>query len=78
MINGFDVGTEVKWNEDNTLQVGVVKRVFHQPEDVQINGVTVHVEVREESPTYLIFDDDQQYILMPHDELMLKSTNLHT
>lgn len=78
MITGYDVGTEVKWNEENTLTIGTVRQVFRQSGETEVHGQRIYVKVSEESPSYLIQKTDGTYVILPHQDVMLKETNLHT
>ncbi len=78
MITGYEIGTEVKWNQANSLETGVVEAVYRTPTRVVLNGELVQVEVSDGSPTYLILRYDGQHVLLPHQAVMLKSTNSHT
>jgi len=79
MITGYTAGTEVKWNEDNSLVTGVIEATYYKPTVVEIEGEPVKVDVSSNSPTYLIHRlDDGRHCIMAHTDVMLKSTNLHT
>lgn len=78
MISGYEVGTEVKWNEDNTLTTGIIKDVYRASTTINVNSKKIMVEVNKDAPSYLIKRHTGDYLVLPHTALMLKSTNLHT
>lgn len=78
MISGFEPGTEVKWNLDNVLTTGIVRRVFRWPQDVEVDGRHFHVEVNHNSPSYLIEHHSGQVVVLPHTALMRRHVNAHT
>lgn len=78
MITGFDVGTQVKWNDENTLTTGVIRKVFYQPETVEVDGQTFRVEVSDHSPTYLVQHHTGELLILPHQAVFLKDMNAHT
>lgn len=78
MIKGYDVGTEVKWNEERTLVTGVVEQVIHRSATVQIDGEVVAIEANENSPTYVIRHNSGRIVILPHTAVMREHTNLHT
>ena len=78
MITGFQEGTQIKWNRENVLTTGVVKRVFRKSQDIELNGEQVHVEVSEHSPSYLVEHYTGDLVILPHTEVMLKEMNAHT
>ena len=78
MISGYQVGTEVKWNLENTLTTGTIERVFRESDVIEIDGRRLIVNVSRNSPTYLVRHHSGQYLVLPHQDVMLKRTNLHT
>ncbi len=78
MIQGYAVGTDVKWNEENTLTTGVIEQVFHQPGMVLVNGEECAVEVSGNSPTYVIRHHSGDQVMLRHVDVMKEHTNLHT
>jgi len=78
MITGYRVGTEVKWNEQETLTTGIVEQVFHEPGEVVMNGSTVKVEADGDNPVYLIRHHTGDHLLLPHTDVFLKDMNRHT
>jgi hypothetical protein len=79
MISGYEPGTEVKWNSiGETLTIGTVAKVYRASTDVELDGEVVHVDVREDSPSYLINRADGGQIILSHHDVMLKEVNEHT
>jgi len=78
VISGYVIGTEVKWNEDNTLTTGVIKDVYRSSAEITIDGQTRLIEVSDDVPTYLIEDHDGNILILAHTDVTLKSSNLHT
>lgn len=78
MISGYDVGTEVKWNDNNALQVGVIEKVFTQSQRIQLKDRISDINVGDDSPTYLISTADGEQLILRHQDVMLKSFNHHT
>ena len=78
MITGYAVGTRVKWNEQNTFTTGVIEQVFRETQEVDLNGESVLVKVGDDSPSYLIRDHTNRYLILPHADVILKASNVHT
>jgi len=78
MILGYPVSTEVKWNEANSLQVGVIQQVFTRPTHIQLNGRMAYVDVSDKSPTYLILTTGNEQVILSHTDVIRKSVNNHT
>lgn len=78
MIQGYEAGTEIKWNEENTLTTGVIERVFTESQDIELDGETSHVTVGNEVPTYLVRHHSGRRLILAHEDVMLKRTNPHT
>lgn len=78
MIQGYDAGTEVKWNEDNTLTTGVIEEVLYQSGTIDVNGDPIWIEVGDHSPVYLVRHHTGSLITLEHTDVMLQHTNHHT
>lgn len=78
MISGYDVGTEVKWNDTNSLQVGIIQQVFTHSTHIQLSGKPTHVSVSDNSPKYLILTSDDEQVILPHQDVVRKTVNNHT
>jgi len=78
MIQGYEIGTEVKWNREDTLTTGHIEQVYHQPTTVELDGETVHVAVTDNSPSYLIRHHTGEHVILPHRDIMMEHTNHHT
>ena len=78
MISGYVIGTEVKWNEDNVLTTGIIKEVYRSSTEVNLDGQAKFIEVSDDVPSYLIEDHDGNTLVLPHTDVTLKSSNLHT
>lgn len=78
MIRGFEVGTEVKWNENNTLTTGVIKVAYRQSFTVELDGNLFDIKVSKNSPSYLIRTADSELVVLPHTAVTRHHSNLHT
>ncbi|MCA9912476.1 MAG: hypothetical protein KC496_03985 [Anaerolineae bacterium] len=78
MITGYKIGTDVKWNEENTLTTGVIEQVFYQPTTALVNGQECSIAVSEKSPTYLVRHHDGKQLVLRHVDVMKEHTNHHT
>lgn len=78
MIAGFDVGTRVKWNYDNTLVRGVVRQVLRDPGTVEVDNRPMEMQITDNSPAYVVAKDDGETYLISHRDLMLDNVNEHT
>ena len=78
MITGFEVGAKVKWNEENTLTTGVIRKVFYTSQDVEVGGQFQHVEINDNAPVYLVQHHTGDMLLLAHQDLFLKDMNTHT
>jgi len=77
MINGYEIGTSVKWNEHNALQNGIVEQVYREDGIIEINDAPVHIKVAQDSPTYLIRKVDGSLLVLPHRNVILKDATRH-
>ncbi len=78
MIQGYEIGTKVKWNDSNSLETGVVEEIFSLPLHYEVNGHTIFINATEDSPYYLIHLSRGGHIVLSHEETMLKQVNSHT
>ena len=78
MIAGFEVGTRVKWNYDNTLVRGVVQRVIREPGPLKVDNRPMEVLVTDDSPAYVIEKENGETWVISHNDLMRDDVNEHT
>jgi hypothetical protein len=78
MIAGFDVGTRVKWNENNAFVTGVVQRVIREPGPIDVDNRPMDIQVTDGSPAYVVAKDNGETYLISHRDLMLDNVNEHT
>lgn len=69
MSNGFKIGTDVKWKWGEGYGRGAVVRTFTSKVTRTLKGTDVTREADEESPAYLIEQDDGDQVLKSHTEL---------
>lgn len=62
-------GTEVKWKWGDGTAKGEVQEVFHSDVERTINGNEVKREASQDSPAYLIKQDDGSRVLKSSDEV---------
>ena len=84
MISGYEIGTQVKWNENGGITTGRIEKVFHRPRLIDLNGIRVRVSVTNDSPTYLIQRDtpapdapNDVHVVLPHQRVFLEDANAH-
>lgn len=79
VITGYRAGTEVKWNEDQSIATGTIEQVFRESQVVEVDGDQLHVEVSDNSPTYLVrHHNTGAPILIAHRSLFRRHMNEHT
>lgn len=78
MINGYKIGTQVKWGQSNSLETGVIEQVYREPTEIMINNELKHIEVKADSPSYLIRQSNGKHVILSHNDVILKQTNSHT
>ena len=62
-------GTEVKWKWGDGTAKGEVQEVFHGDVERTIDGNKVKREASQDSPAYLIMQDDGSRVLKSSDEV---------
>lgn len=79
-IQGYPVGTEVKWNDDTTggYRTGIVRARYYDPDITEINGEKIEINVIGCSPTYKVKDnDDERVIIINHTKVTMRHQNDH-
>ncbi len=65
----FDKGTRVEWTWGRGTGEGFVDEVFTEPVERTIKGARVRRNASEQTPAYLIRQDDGGSVLKSHSEL---------
>jgi len=78
MIAGFEVGTRVKWNYDNTLVRGVVQRVIRELGPLKVDNRPMEILVTDDSPAYVVEKENGKTYVISHNDLMRDDVNEHT
>ena len=82
MIEGFEVGTEVKWVDDlHDFQTGVVRAKFYDSGQYEVDFRLVNLTVAGNSPVYAIRPDNPQHgdlIFLDHTKVFRRHMNPHT
>lgn len=68
-IQGYEIGTEVKWNDEQAggFRTGIVRARYYDPDVTEINGQSIEINVIGNSPTYEIeAADDADVLILNH------------
>jgi len=68
-MNGYAINTKVKWKWGNGTAEGKVSSRFTQDVSKTIKGSEVSRNASEQSPAYLITQDDGDKVLKSHSEV---------
>lgn len=80
-IQGYPVGTEVKWNDETTngFRTGIVRARYYDPDVTEINGEEIEINVIDCSPTYKVKDKmADTIIVINHSKVVMRHQNDHT
>lgn len=76
MISGYEAGTEVRWNDDNSPQAGIIERVFHRDATIELENQQIHIVVRSNAPVYLVRQQaGGNYRILPHRDVIIANAN---
>jgi|GEM_PF-4043235 len=81
IIKGYDPGTAVKWNDEETggFRTGIVRSRYYDPDSTEINGETIEITVIGQSPTYKVEDgSNERMIIIDHTKVTMRHQNDHT
>ncbi|MGJ3240257.1 MAG: hypothetical protein ACFE0Q_16240 [Anaerolineae bacterium] len=80
IIQGYEVGTEVKWTDDATgaFRTGIVRARYYNPEVTEIDGEEIEITVLGNSPTYAVEDTEEELIVIDHTRVTMRHQNDHT
>ena len=73
MSNAYNVGTKVEWEWGNGKATGKVDESFTKDVTRTIDGNEVTRKASEDSPAYLIKQDDGDQVLKSHSEIQKAS-----
>ncbi|MEO1162736.1 MAG: hypothetical protein AAFV98_03045 [Chloroflexota bacterium] len=72
-IQGYDVGTEVKWTDEESTGfcTGIVRARFYDPSITEINGQEIEINVIGNSPEYAVEQsNDADIIVINHTKVV--------
>lgn len=78
MFSSYEIGTEVKWNEDNRIQTGVVKQIITNLPPLDVDGQVLTTATDAATLRYLIERPGGAQVVLPHRVLMRRHVNDHT
>jgi hypothetical protein len=80
-IQGYELGTEVKWNDEESgaFRTGIVLSRYYDPDITEIDGASIEINVIGNSPAYKVEDErNQKMIIIDHSKVTMRHQNDHS
>ncbi len=69
MLNNYDLGTEVRWEDNGIVGSGIIEQVFRHSGTINVLGIPIPVRIADDHPAYLVRHPSGERLILDHTEV---------